>query len=359
MNSAHAEPELEKAVKNLKSTQTELITESGLKAAVDYARADHEIILKNGESSRGTNHPFSISFMSELKNKKDIVDIFEKWGEKYSHEPITPSHSSPVFRHINEVLVSNLYEHPGDEDYRSLIIDLYRKYPDIYLPAAFTLMLMTDPEHACGTMITDHRIYDRNVFEELFRIFTTPDGWYRIRRNRYSNESDYLNIKLFKSLPEDILRFLSDTSVIFPAADLKNLFPNGNDRDIAVVNMRHRCHLLRAFYEMSSGDDRERVKKHAEKFALAMCKNYCSDDVLALIDKVCDTLPEGTAYSFIRDSVKYSATKYWTYTLSHYNIPNETVLSEGNKLIADLSKEPGNEKYTAEIKLMLKRYETQ
>ena len=359
MNSTHAEPELEKAVKNLKSTQTELITESGLKAAVDYARADHEIILKNGESSRGTNHPFSISFMSELKNKKDIVDIFEKWGEKYSHEPITPSHSSPVFRHINEVLVSNLYEHPEDEDYRSLIIDLYRKYPDVYLPAAFTLMLMTDPEHACGTMITDHRIYDRNVFEELFRIFTTPDGWYRIRRNRYSNESDYLNIKLFKSLPEDILRFLSDTSVIFPAADLKNLFPNGNDRDIAVVNMRHRCHLLRAFYEMSSGDDRERVKKHAEKFALAMCKNYCSDDVLALIDKVCDTLPEGTAYSFIRDSVKYSATKYWTYALSHYNIPNETVLSEGNKLIADLSKEPGNEKYTAEIKLMLKRYEPQ
>ncbi|WP_197021872.1 hypothetical protein [Ruminococcus sp. HUN007] len=123
--------------------------------------------------------------------------------------------------------------------------------------------------------------------------------------------------------------------------------------------MRHRCHLLNAFYAMSSGDDRERVKKHAEKFALAMCKNYCSDDVLALIDKVCDTLPEGVAYSFIRDSVKYSATKYWTYTLNHYHIPDETVVSEGNKLIADLSKEPGNEKYTAEIKLMLKRYEPQ
>ncbi len=359
MNSAYAEPELEKAVKSLKGTQTDLIISSDLKAAVDYVRADHEIIIKNGTSSRGTNHPFSITYMSALQNKKDITDIFEKWAVKYQKEPIVPMHNAPIFRHINETLVSNLYEHPDDEDYRTLIIDLYRKYPDIYLPAAFSLMLMTDPEHACGTMITDHRMYDRNVFEDLHCIFTTPDGWYRIRRNRYSSESDYSNKKLFKSLPEDILRFLSETSVIFPAADMTKLFPNGNDRDIAAANMKERCRLLCSFFEMSKAEDRERVKKHAEKFAVAMSKSYCCDEALMLISKVCDTPPEGTAYNFILNAVKYSTAKYWQYTLTHYHIPDEMVVSEANKLIADLSKEPGSEKYITEIKLMLKRYEPQ
>lgn len=359
MNSAHAEPELEKALKALKNTQTELVIASDSKVIVDYVRADHENIIKNGTTSRNMSAPFSVNYMSMLENKKDITDIFEKWGAKYQKEPVVPMHNAPVFRHINEVLVSNLYEHPGDEDYRTLIIDLYRKYPDIYLPAAFTLMLITDPEHACGTMITDHRIYDRNVFEELHRIFRTPDGWYRIRRNRYSSETDYSNIKLFKSVPEDILRFLSDTSVIYPAADLGRLFPNGNDRDIAVANMKERCRLLYSFMDLCSDEEREKVKKHAEKFALAMNKSCCCDEVLLLLSKVSDEMPEGTAYNYILNSVKYptSKSRYWEYSLRHYNVPNEMVVREYKQLIADLSKQAGNEKYIKEIETSLKRYE--
>ncbi|HBB72339.1 MAG TPA: hypothetical protein DCZ71_07005 [Ruminococcus sp.] len=341
INSDHAEDAVRKAAANQRSSDFRLLCGSGGKTAVEYARSEIGFLLENSGKEVPPTHPFcSFRFNTWelLGSKKNVTDVFEKWAAKDSEEKKIPYSKEVMYADQNKPLTDNLYDHDAPE-YRDMIRTLHSKYPVQFSLSAFFLALIEDPENACKKICTDHRLYDRDLLYIIRHIFSTPDGWYRIRRGFRSSEEDYSNIRLFRNVPEDMLDFLSDTSVIFHYKELEKLFPNGQERETAEENMKQRCSALRHMLMICGQQDRERVRAAAERFAWAMNSKYPCDDILFILPEVTDKSLEGVAYNFIMYLVDKDLPAYLGYSIERSDIPEEIKVSDLKKALAFLKTE--------------------
>ncbi|MCR4890357.1 MAG: hypothetical protein K5979_14470 [Ruminococcus sp.] len=356
MGSEAVEEQIKKVAEKPKKADFELLCTSCGKAAEDYARSENEHVMTNGIDDKDTSHPFTYVYDDLLANKKNVTDVFEKWAvdcRKRSGGDKVPYSKGAEYTSINEPLIRNIYLH-DDKEYRDMIRYLHGKYPVYFAVSAFFLELVEDPENACRKICTDHRVYDRDIIHILRYIFTTPDGWYRIRNGLYFGERDYSNIKLFKAIPDDILDFLSDISVVYNYKTMEKELKTGQECDIARENMKQRCALFRKLLEICPKEDRSRVKAKAEKFAWAMARNYPCDEAMYLLTASTDKSLEGVIYDLAKASRYNNMNRYWVYTARQLNIPEEIVKKDCQRLMDELQ---GDEKLLSEVKQLLKNYE--
>ncbi len=338
LNSEAAEAPIKKMADSPKSTSFEFLVTSYGEAAENYARKENLHVIENGIKDKDPEHPFKYGYYDLLANKKDgIIDVYERWAEDYyKRDPEkVPYSKEPRYTSINKPLISNLFEHE-DEVYRDMIRRLYSKYPVYFSLSALVLELTEDPENACKKICTDHRSYDRDVIYIIRHIFATPDGWYRLRRNYSSSSEDYLNIKLFRSITDDILSFMTDPVVVYDHNEIQVLLKTGRERDIAVENMKQRCTLFQYLLGICQPSDRERVRAAAEKFAWNMIRNYPCDEAMLLLPKVASRPLDGMVYNYARFILKHDHPRYWTYYIENNSIPEEVIIGDCKRLMAEM-----------------------
>ncbi len=339
MNSPAAEDPIRKMAEKPKKSNFEFLVASGGEAATEYARKELLYIMENGTKDKDPEHPFWLGFFRLLDNKKDVEDIFVKWVDKHSDKDFVPYSKEPDYPSLNEPLIWNLFTQ-SDSSFRELIRKLYSKYPIEFALSAFVLELNEAPETACKKICTDHRIYDRDIIYILRHLFSTPDGWYRLRHHSVYDKDDYKNIKLFTSIPDDILNFMTDPIVVYDQKDMKKLLKTGKECDIAAENMKQRCTLFQHLLSICPPSDKERVRDAAEKFAWNMIRNYPCDEAMRLLPLVTDRPMEGIAFRYAMMSMEKYSSITWIYYLRGFGLPEDAVANDMKKMKKYLEEHP-------------------
>ncbi len=326
-----------KAAENPKSTDFDLLCVSGSRAAADFARRELDFMAGYSGKEAPPEHPF-ISYRFNgfmlLSNKTDVADAFEKWAERHTGDDFVPYDRGPDFTSPNEPLIMNLFE-KQEPEYRDMVRKLHGKYPVQFALSGFLLALMEDPENACRKICTDHRIYDRDLFHFIQRIFHTPDGWYGIRRSYCADTEDFTDIKLFRSIPDDMLGFLSDTSVVYPSDEMEKIFPKGVDRSIASENMKQREYLLRHILSICSDEDRERVSAAQEKFTDAMNRRDRKEED----ENKPESSPYGGAYNLLMHMIRNDMPPEFAFMIERSTLPVEEKIIGLKQALIDIEKE--------------------
>ncbi len=356
IGSPAAEAPIKKMAEKPKSTYLDILSSASGEAATEYARNEHEYILEHGSSRNDPAHPFWIGSDKLLANKKNVIDVFEKIAAKHSKGLKCPNTGIGNGASINDPLLSNLYRH-DDAEYRDMIRKLYSKYPLVFFRSAFILELMEAPENAFTKMCPNHDIFDDAILEAVSNIFTTPDGWYRIREIRYAYEENYYNKKIFKSIPDDMLNFLSDIKAIHNADDMQKLYPNGSERETIADNMTARGRIFLTLLKICPDGDRERIKAAAEKYAWAMNRNYPCASAVKLLSMISTKSLDGVLYNYVMFVMKNKISYAMTYELEDLNLPEDVIINDAKRLIKELTAHPYNDskRQIAALKQMLKK----
>lgn len=355
LNSPAAEAPLAKLIEKKKDSCIPFLEASDENTVMEYLRSENKDILANGLRQRDKDYPFRYGITSMLVHKKDAADIFEAIAESYEHGR---SDLYGVYASVNLPLIIDLYDH-DDKEYRQLIRNLYRKNPKLFFTSAFLLELIEDTEHAFGKMCTDHFAQDDDIFSVIQHIFTTADGFYRIRPDANFFENNYRNIKLFSSVTDDMLNFLTDTSVICNIADIKRIYPDGFVRKKVVENMKAHVALLNRLLQICPKNDTDRIKKAAEKFAWTMQRNYPCEGIVELLTNVSDKPMNGVVYNFFMLRMKYGAETIWGDSIKNYKISRDILKEDLKRLVDEFSSRyyPGTNSQLSVLKLILESLE--
>ena len=357
LNAPSAEAPIKKMAAAPKESHYVFLCTSGGEAATEYARNENLYVLEHGINNKDPEHPFWLGYTNLLENKKNVTDIIDKKAEKIANGTV---YSVPRYGNssgIGEILINNLFEH-DDEEYRTMIKELYEKYPVVFFYPRFLLQLIEDPTDSIKKLNADHRKNDGTIASFLDLLFTTPDGWYRIKRERNLSEDDYKSIKLFKSIPDDILNFITDPSEAYNKDDLSQLFPNGTERQHVMDDMNQKCGLFLKLVRECQPCDREKVKAAIEKFAWAMLNRYPSDEAMRLLPLVSTKPLDGVAFKYALIAMeKYSSTT-WRYHLRGFNLPEDVVINDMKKVKRYLEEHPdfNNELRMKAVKDTLESY---
>ena len=341
MNSPAAEAPVKKMADNPKNTHFEFLCASGGEAATEYARKELKYILENGTKDKDPAHPFWLNVNSLLKSKKNVMDIFGMMAARREKDAITSEPRYGVSSTLNDPLIYDLYE-KDDEDFRSMIKELYKKYPLTFFYSRFLLQLIEDPVDSIKKVGADHRKNDGTVTAVLNMLFTTPDGLYRIRRfNRFSEEN-YTNIRLFRSIPDDILRFISDPLEVYQIDNLMNLFPDGSMRQKVMDDMKSKCTMFSHLLKRCLPCDKEKIRAAAEKYVWAVARKFPCDEMISLLPEVTDKPLDGVVYNYGRMMYKYRSGRYWAYHVDPSIYPPETAVSDIKRLLKEFGGNTSN-----------------
>lgn len=357
MNAPAAEAPIKKMADKPKAAHYEFLCASGGEAATEYAIKENLYILEHGINNKDTAHPFWMGYTKLLENKKNITDILGKIAENRAKGTVCSVPRYGNSSGLGEILVHDLLNH-DDEEYRTMTKELYEKYPVIFFYPRFLLQLMEDPTDSIKKMNANHRQNDGTIASFLELLFTTPDGWYRIKNERSLSEGDYTNVKLFKSIPDDILDFITDPAEAYSADELEKLFPNGTQRQHVMDDMKQKCSLFFKLVKTCQPCDREKVNAAVERFAWGMIQNYPSDEAMRLLPLVSTKSMEGIAFRYALISMQKYNSAIWRYHLRGFNLPEEVVINDMKKMKKYLEEHPdfNNELRMTAVKDILEAY---
>lgn len=337
LSSPAVESVIGKAAAKPKNADFELFCLAGGKTAEDYVRSELEYLYDNSGKEIPETHPFltyRFHTFSMLANKKNVTDVFEKWAARFTESENIPYSKGPMYVDINEPLKENLFRY-DEPVYRDMIRTLHSKYPTVFSISAFCLALMEEPENACRRICTDHRLYDRDILHTLRHIFSTPDGWYRIRLGYCSGDGDYSSAKIFTSITDDILDFMTDSSVIYNRNTMERDFPNGKERDIAKENMEQRTNVFRHLLRICTEEDRERVSAAQEKFENAMNEKNKSEEKATEHKES----PYGSAYTLLMDMASKDMPPEFAFMIERSTIPEDMKILGLKQALHDIEKD--------------------
>ena len=355
LNSSLIETVMAKTAAKPKISDFDLLCASGSKAAEEFARSELGFCYDNLGKEELSTHPFLTRRFSSfclLGNKKNVNDVFEKWAARPLQAAQLSGSRHEGYIKINEPLINNLFDY-NDPEFRDMIRTLHSRYPEVFATSAFLLALIEEPENACSKICSDHMAHDLSAIHFIRHIFSTRDGWYRIRRAYCTTVEDFMNIKLFRSVPGDMLRFLSDTSVIYSEKELEKKFPDAAERAAAENIMKLRCSCFKHLLIVCCEEDRERIRAAAEEYAWAMSSRYPCEELMNLLPEVTDKPLDGIVYSyvmFIKDKKRHG---YLYYYVEDNGIPEEVIVSDLKKVLVSLETESPDG--YAELKTTIKR----
>lgn len=263
----------------------EIISASHNKIAVDFAVDYAEKWIeeqRNNSKVITTNYDLVVLM---LANKTGIEDILNKIAEHNGSESISNVQ-------LSEMLIANLGRHK-DEEYRTLIENLYKRNPDCFT-TLYLFMIMTEDR---GIEITDlPELVDKyryNLLEPLYLIcYDNVHECYIIppRFSQYEHYSDKLvkNIPLADGKFEKILDMISDTSYMKKSL-LKLKLTKRKYFDYIIRTVQgdvytNQCvyWAYRAFerlYDNAPIDDKSKIRSLAIAFYKESMKYFPRDDV--------------------------------------------------------------------------------
>lgn len=265
----------------------EIISVSHNKIAVDFAVEYAEKWIeeeKNNPKATKTVYDYDL-VVQMLANKFDVEDILNKIAEHNGSESISNVQ-------LSEMLIANLGRHK-DEEYRTLIENLYKRNPD-YFTMLYLFMIMTEDR---GIEITDLPElvdkYRHNLFVPLYLIrYDNVHECYIIppRFSQYEHYSDKLvkNIPLADGKFEKILNLISDTSYMKTSV-LKLKLTNRKYFDYTIRKVKgdvytDQCafwayRTFECLYDNAPLDDKSRIRSLEIDFCKEAMKYFPRDQI--------------------------------------------------------------------------------
>ena len=339
MGSAFADKLITEMPKDDKNTDIDLLTAASGQTATEYIyNAQKKHLYAGGKlvDFSSDHTPYSLRM---LANKKDIIDAFRMWGKYLSCESGKPAsdiiQSFQFLRSLNAPLVSNICLH-NDAVYRDMIRELYAEYPEVYSIAAGMLALIENPETACSELHGKNILSDIAICSKIsFHI--TPDGWYRYRDHNAVQYSSCNSVKLFKAIPDDMIKFLTDITTIYNDEDMDGSFKHHSQKIIACENMEWRCLTLEFILGSCKRSDYERIINAANKYVWLVHRNHPNHTSLGFLTKFSDKPLNGVLYRYFFNSLKYRNDVISDRRILNINIDREIMKDDMERLIADLS----------------------
>ena len=271
-----AEVVFEKLTAKFNDRDVIYISESSGRVCTEFARQKFFEAVKNKEITNYEKwkgglidsqiHPAVLM----LKNKSTVDDCFITLVES------TPPRVYDKIINVNEMLVENLAHHRDDE-YRTLIMKLYDRYPDVFYPSRFFLTLLSHPETALDEMrdIADnHRNRVLDILKNIY--YCTPLKEYHIAYTTKNTDYDpyyneYTPVK-FDAIPENILGYIVGMKVPKNAAEAKGICKDSK-------------RLLKRMRSKYSELDFKRLESKITGHILSFMKEYPSSDAQDIINK--------------------------------------------------------------------------
>ncbi|MCR4793779.1 MAG: hypothetical protein K5898_01100 [Ruminococcus sp.] len=328
--------------KDDKNIDLELLTAASGQAASEYiCKAQKQHLIYGGKLADFSSDytPYSLRL---LANKKNVISAFEMWGKYLSENSSNSSNgliqSFNLIKSLNAPLTANICTH-NDKEYRDMIRELYAKYPDVYSLAASTLALIESPETACSELRGKNLLSDIALCAQI-NFHLTPDGWYRYRSHNASQYSSCNSLRLFRSIPDDMIKFLTDTNSIYNDEDMDSIFRHHCEKTAACENMEWRCLTLSFILGNCKRSDYDRLIDSANKYVWLVHRNHPNHTSLDYLIKFSDKPLNGVLYKYIYNSLKYRNDIISDRRIININIAPDIKVSDMERLIADLTAKP-------------------
>lgn len=277
-----AEAVFEKLTAKFNDRDVDYISESSGRVCTEFAR---QKFFEAVESKEITNyekwkgglidsqiHPAVLM----LKNKSTVDDCFITLVES------TPPMVYDKIIDVNEMLVENLAHHRNDA-YKTLIMKLYDRYPDIFYPSRFFIELISNPEKALdemGDIANNHRNRILDILKNIY--YCTPLKQYHIaystkNTDYYQYYNEYTSAE-FETIPENILDYIARMKVPKNSTEAKIIYKDSK-------------RLLKRMRYKYSEVDFKRIEAKIIGHILSFIKNYPSPDALDIMLNASENLP--------------------------------------------------------------------
>lgn len=265
LNAAEAETILSKQLAKYKASYAEIIAVSGGDACTGFVRSAVDRVVSKDHSPDDKSCPAVVDIAHMLGNKRNMAEYYIKLAKWCNGKSVKNNYErNAVIREMNRCLYENIFFH-GDDYYRDMISDVYKKYPDEFFPARFYLGLITEPMNVFTVMRDEAEKNFGHILNILRNVCIDADGVYHLFYTEPQNSSRSYNSVLFKSLPDNLLDFLADTKTVEKYA--KSLLQTDAKRHAAMQLANDKCHAFMELIGKCSLDDRGRVKDAAIRLA--------------------------------------------------------------------------------------------
>ena len=244
-----------------------------------------------------------------LMNKADTYDAFKKIAD-YAMKNVEDADTAPYLIQVNQVLVSNLYYH-NEPAYRELITKLYDAKPDFFFFSKFFLELIEHPESACTAMNDGNQSTISNMLSVLKFIYYNHQNQYKLkyRVQKYYSDAEYEKIMkpIFTSVPDDMLKFLTDTTGI-----RKGLCWDQNDHEYKqfLQNAHERQNILNDLLQDCFPTDQERLRNAASDYAWTLFDSGQKFDTISFLIAYSNKSLQGIVKNCVYTALSYNLSGY-------------------------------------------------
>ena len=301
--------------------EIDLIAASGGTALLDDIEQEIDFMIEHKASTM-----YQIQMMNN-KVKANTFDCFMKLTE-YDLKGLNDERISGYRSCLNQILVRNLYYH-NEPAYRELINRLYEAKPKFYFLAKFFMELIEHPESACSAMNDG----DPRTISDIIRVL---DAISYNKHNQYKVAYSYfyqgfivfepLYRPIFTSVPDDILKFLTDTT------DLRKGFCRDEPAQefwTVLNNAEYRLSRLKNFMQDCLPADHERLYNAANDYAWALFDSNEKFDAVPFLVEYSNKPLKGIIKNCVYTALSYNLSDYHTsyYIDSKANGPSHLVYS--------------------------------
>lgn len=281
--------------------------------AVKYINDEIDKILKMNSNEYKSSNIYIADDIQMLANKTGddveqciirIIDFIEISKSITYKETMKKS----MINDITDILIQNLLNH-SESEYHDIIRNLYAKNPEIFFKAKFFLDLYENPETAFKNLDKSN-LKQRIVIADVLRNiwYSHADKKYYINWSAKFSDYRVKSLPIFKSIPDSVLKFLSDTSFIKKSSIDKLAESIGkNNIEEACTEV---CYTFNRILKnhICSLDDTERVKKYAADFIFSTIHYFPNMwGVYVLSDYINNESPEkykDIVYSCVKKFIK-------------------------------------------------------
>lgn len=325
-----AEPIWEKMTKNpekFAKSNMEYITLSDSRICSEFAKKYIYSLMEKIESfpkkSIEQNQAIILLLTSSemLANKTDVLDCILKIMDfTKTYKKFVYYNTDTFALAFGKMAVNNIKNHPDEPKFRELATNLYEYDKNSFLASEFFIRLFENPDTAFDFL------KDINPEQREQIIGILSNIWYSRSEKKYyiSVSIDQTNsrenaVPVFDSIPESMLKFLTDKSFIensFTEKALELLENTGvKTKTVQKKNSEHCETVIRILKQLitsenCSPEDFERIKKYTKEFVFDTVHKYPSSFAIILIANFFRNEPPEKYRDIFYDYISYTLKKY-------------------------------------------------
>ncbi|MGN0691072.1 MAG: hypothetical protein ACI4K7_01850, partial [Oscillospiraceae bacterium] len=286
LDSPEAEDIFRRLTEKYKKAYAPMISESSSEIFAEFVRKRlnelvEDIFRPEGAQNKFASHDF-LEFLPLIGYKKNFDDCYLLAMQAFSR--IYGEDRSDIGRNdLNYYLITNIIDSP-DPEYRDMIERLHEKDKNTFFPAYFYMNLIDDPEH-CFDRLKDEIFLHRHetaVYMQLMYYSAADKAYYSSRKYRYEIHR-LPRLRLFESVPDNIVEFLCDTSLLDEKESsgiigklkdaLMRRCEHARDYTLLESYTESDCWFLKNLLSCCAPRDFERLRAAAVRYGLAAAKH--------------------------------------------------------------------------------------